>query len=183
MLLTIIQANNTYQTTTHLTSLLSLAWSNQRLQLCFQFVRMPQGKSLIITSPRLQLWTDIKGRRGSGRDGDSVFLRLHSFSGGCTLDFLSLLCSHSGAGSLTAAVTELDGFDLLWLEKTFMPRTHTQMTLNAHILYICTDNTAPCSRRYLHYMQMLNTMTHFTFIYVHTEHTFHNHICLTHTCF
>lgn len=45
---------------------------------------------------------------------------------GCTLSFCSLLSSHSGTGSLTAAATELDGFYLLWLEKTlFMLWTHT----------------------------------------------------------
>ena len=39
--------------------------------------------------------------------------RLHS-------SFHSFLCSHSVTGSLTTAATDLDGFDLLWLENTFM---------------------------------------------------------------
>lgn len=68
----------------------------------------------------------MERRRGPGRDGAAVISQAALFfSGGCTLLFFSSLCSHSGTGSLTAAATELDGFDLLWLEKTFMLCTHT----------------------------------------------------------
>lgn len=182
MLLTIIQANNTYQTTTHLTSLLSLVWSNQRLQ---QFLVCEDPTGEVIDNNKSPAVV-VDGRKGKERIWEGRGFSVSQaalFSGGCTLDFLSLLCSHSGTGSLTAAVTELDGFDLLWLENTFYASDpHTDDTRCTH-MYICTDNMAPCSHRYLHYMQMLNTMTHFTFIYVHAEHTFHNHICLTHSCF
>lgn len=69
-------------------------------------------------------------RTREGR-GCSVFsgctlLLLFLPPGGCTLPFFHRSVSHCGTGSLTAAATELDGFDLLWLEKTFNAvNTHT----------------------------------------------------------
>lgn len=66
---------------------------------------------------------------------DSVFS-----PGGCALSFRSLLSSHSGTGSLTAAATELDGFYLLWLEKTlFMlwTPTHTRTHTTCFVKCIC----------------------------------------------
>lgn len=66
---------------------------------------------------------------------DSVFP-----PGGCALSFRSLLSSHSGTGSLTAAATELDGFYLLWLEKTlFMlwTPTHTRTHTTCFVKCIC----------------------------------------------
>lgn len=71
---------------------------------------------------------------------------------GCTLSFRSLLSSHSGTGSLTAAATELDGFYLLWLEKTlFMlwtpTHTHTHMFCKMY-LYSWSQKLARAKQTY-----------------------------------
>lgn len=60
---------------------------------------------------------EVERRRGPRRDGVADSLSLHSFFflPEAAL-FHSSLFSHSGTGSLTARTTELDSFDLLWLD-------------------------------------------------------------------
>lgn len=113
-LLILIQAN-TSQSIAHLSALNPLAWFPEVVQIC--------GFSL-------------KQRRGPRRDGAAAFhsfffifiiisftWRLHSSS------FHSFVHALTLAPALTAtAAADLDGFDLLWLEHTFILSSHSEHT-------------------------------------------------------
>lgn len=73
---------------------------------------------------------EVERRRGPRRDGVADSLSLHSFFFFFPPEaalFQSSLFSHTGTGSLTARTTELDGFDLLWLD-TPLPCGRTAST-------------------------------------------------------
>lgn len=74
--------------------------------------------------------------RGPRRDGVANSLRLHSFFFFFSLPEAALFhlsfFSHAGTGTLTSRTTELDGFDLLWLD-TPLRRGRTASTYHATV--------------------------------------------------
>lgn len=108
--------------------------------------------------------------------GCTYFWRLHS-------SFLSLLCSHFGNGSLTAAAAaELDGFDLLWLEKTLILWTHKHRLHFIHIFTLYPNIHLHFSMIFIVFVihENIEYLTKFTVIYTEHTHT-ESHICLIHT--
>lgn len=74
------------------------------------------------------------------------FWRLHSS--------FSLLSSHSGTGSLTAAATELDGCDLIWLEKTFV------IHVSFFFFFLASTKTRFLCSHVNQYVQLLKSHSH-----------------------